>query len=524
MRFAAVVVTSTAVGSTSSRTAKRDAIADLLTRLAPEEIEPAVGFLTGEPRQGSIGVGWNTLAKLPAVEAVSLLQGDDPIHDDHPRERDAAVGPPLHVLDVDRALTDLARTIGEGSVTRRRQALTELFDRATAPEVRFLANLLTGQLRQGALGGVMADAVARAAGVPAAVVRRASMLSGRLDATARIALTEGRHGLDAVALEPGRAIQPMLASTSSSVADAVSDLAPASVEWKLDGWRIQVHRVEDHISVFTRNLNELTSRVPGVVDLVRRIPARHLVLDGEALVLGADDRPALFQDSVSVDHEARLRPFFFDVLHHDGRDLLDEPLDVRRRLLEELVPASALVPAETTSTPEVGEAVLAKALEAGHEGVVVKSVTSSYDAGRRGKAWRKVKPVHTLDLVVLAVEWGSGRRTGWLSNLHLGARGPDGTFVMVGKTFKGLTDELLRWQTERFRDLAEREERWSGPGTGVVWVRPEQVVEIAIDSVQRSTRYPGGVALRFARVVRYRPDKQPGDADAIETVRALLPS
>jgi DNA ligase-1 len=314
----------------------------------------------------------------------------------------------------------------------------------------------------------------------------------------------------------------MLASTSASVADAVLELAPASVEWKLDGLRIQVHRIGDEVRVFSRNLNDLTARVPAVVDVVRSVEAHSLVLDGEAMVIDDAGRPALFQDTVSTGQEQRLQPFFFDVLHHDGRDLLDEPLEDRRRLLEQLVPG-ALVPAAVTMDPDEGDRVLADALSAGHEGVVVKSVSSQYEAGRRGKAWRKVKPVHTLDLVVLAVEWGSGRRTGWLSNLHLGARADDGSFVMVGKTFKGLTDELLRWQTARFTDLAVREERWGGrEQTGVVWVRPEQVVEIALDGVQRSTRYPGGVALRFARVVRYRSDKDADQVDSIDHVRRML--
>ncbi|NLD75727.1 MAG: ATP-dependent DNA ligase [Acidimicrobiales bacterium] len=523
MRFAEVVATSAAVGATSARTAKRDAIAGLLARLEPEEVAATVGFLTGEPRQGSIGVGWNTIAKLPTVRA-AMAQSDHVAADRHGEPpAGAPAGSVLEITDVDRTLTELAGTTGPGSSGRRQELLADLFGRALDDEVRFLANLLTGQLRQGALAGVMADAVARAAQVPAALVRRASMLSGRLDETAVVALGEGRPGLESIGLEPGRPIQPMLASTSPSVAEAVSDLGLSSVEWKLDGWRIQVHRVDDDVRVYTRSLNEMTARVPGVVDVVRRMPARRLVLDGEALVLGDDGRPALFQDSASSDHEARLRPFFFDVLHHDGQDLLDQPLAVRRELLEALVPGSALVPARTTSEPEEADAVLAESLGAGHEGVVVKSILSRYDAGRRGKAWRKVKPVHTLDLVVLAVEWGSGRRTGWLSNLHLGARSGDGGFVMVGKTFKGLTDDLLRWQTERFGELAEREERWSDrEQTGVVWVRPEQVVEIAIDGVQRSTRYPGGVALRFARVVRYRPDKRAAEADTIETVRSLL--
>ncbi|MCB1039641.1 MAG: ATP-dependent DNA ligase, partial [Acidimicrobiales bacterium] len=390
------------------------------------------------------------------------------------------------------------------------------------------------ELRQGALAGVMTDAVARAANVPATLVRKALMLGGRLDEVARVALVEGRPSLEAVQLEVGRGLQPMLASTAASVAEAVDDLGLAAVEWKLDGIRVQAHRDGDEVRVFTRNLNDITERVPAVVDAVRSFDANRLVLDGEALVIDhRSGHPLPFQDSASEiradgTRGGEVRPYFFDLVHLDGRDLIDEPLSIRRPLLE-VVAGQATTPGTVTTDPSVAEAVLADALAAGHEGAVVKGIASTYEAGRRGKAWRKVKPVHTLDLVVLAAEWGHGRRRGWLSNLHLGARAVEGTgaeawdgFVMVGKTFKGLTDELLRWQTERFLGLAEREELWAGPQTGIVRIRPEQVVEIAVDGVQRSTRYPGGVALRFARVVRYRDDKDPGDADAITTVQAML--
>jgi DNA ligase-1 len=513
--FHAVVATSGVVAATSSRTAKRDAIAALLKELDGDEVEAAVGFLTGEPRQGRIGIGWATLSKL-----------------DHP----SADQPTLTIDEVDRALTDLATTTGAGSVGRRKAVLDGIYGRATGDEAHFLTRLLGGELRQGALAGVMADAVAAASGVPAATIRRATMLGGRLDATARLALAGGAEALAGVGLEPGRPVQPMLASTAESVAEAMAAAGPASVEWKLDGIRVQVHRIGDDITVFTRNLNDITERVPDVVAAVRDLPAERLVLDGEAMGFDPAGRPHLFQDTVSwrerPDSVTGLRPFFFDLLHLDGDDLIDEPLSRRRAAIEELAPQLAM-PGRITADTTEAEAVLADALDAGHEGVVVKAVDSPYEAGRRGKAWRKVKPVHTLDLVVLAVEWGHSRRSGWLSNLHLGARDPEGMdpanadgngngFVMVGKTFKGLTDELLRWQTQRFTDLAEREDRWNDQAqTGVVWVRPEQVVEIALDGVQRSTRYPGGVALRFARVVRYRDDKSPQEADTITTVRAL---
>ncbi|MCB0962811.1 MAG: ATP-dependent DNA ligase [Acidimicrobiales bacterium] len=505
MLLAEVVATSAAVAAESGRSAKRDALAELLARLEPDEIEPAVGFLTGEPRQGRIGVGWRTLQAA---------------------ERPPAATPTVTIAELDAALTALAGLAGPGSGTARLELVGDLLGRATAPEARFLARLLGGELRQGANAGVMTDAVARAADVPATVVRRAVMLGGRLDVVARLALVEGRAALEEVGLEVGRPLQPMLASTAGSVTEALAELGTAAVEWKLDGIRIQVHRDGDDVAVYTRNLNDITERLAEVVDIVRGLPAQRLVLDGEALVVDpATGRPVAFQDTasrVSAD-DARpqaVQPFFFDVVHLDGRDLVDEPLAARRDLLAEAT-GEWRIPGSITDDPATGEAVLASALAAGHEGVVVKGVDSAYEAGRRGKAWRKVKPVHTLDLVVLAAEWGHGRRTGWLSNLHLGARTDDG-FAMVGKTFKGLTDELLAWQTERFLALAEREERWDGPRTGVVWVRPEQVVEIAVDGVQRSTRYPGGVALRFARVVRYRDDKVPDEADTIDAVRALL--
>ncbi|WP_426573556.1 ATP-dependent DNA ligase [Aquihabitans sp. McL0605] len=518
MLFVEVVATSAQVAGVSGRSDKRDALAALLRRLEPQEIEPAVGFLTGEPRQGRIGVGWRTIASA---------------------EQPPAAEPSLTIDEIDEVLTVLAGTAGTGSAGRKQELLGAVLARATAEESAFLFQLVGGGLRQGALAGVMTDAVATASEIPATVVRRAIMLGGRLDTVARIALTEDRAAVEAVALEVGRPVQPMLASTAASVTEALAELGESAVEWKLDGIRIQVHRAGDEVTIYTRNLNDITERLPQVADLVRTFPGSSFVLDGEALVVDpASGRPVAFQDSASgirsdegagtVEAAAgSVQPFFFDLVHLDGRDLIDEPVSVRRPLLADLTGASC-IPGTVTDQADAGEAVLASALASGHEGVVVKAIGSPYLAGRRGKAWRKVKPVHTLDLVVLAVEWGHGRRTGWLSNLHLGARAVDGSpattrdgFVMVGKTFKGLTDDLLRWQTERFLALAEREDQWSGPQTGVVWVQPEQVVEIALDGVQRSTRYPGGVALRFARVVRYRDDKPPEEADPITTVQAM---
>ncbi len=410
MLLADVVATSAAVGATSARNAKRDALASLLRQVAPDEIVPTVGFLTGEPRQGRIGVGWRTL------QAVERRHADEPT---------VAIG------ELDAALDELALLAGPGSSGRRQQLLADLFARLTPDEASFVVRLLGGELRQGALAGVMTDAIAVAAEVPATVVRRALMLGGRLDSIAHLGLTAGRTGLEAVQLEVGRGLQPMLASTAATVADAVTDLGLAAVEWKLDGIRIQVHRAGDEVRIFTRNLNDITDRLPQVADLVRSLPATHLVLDGEALAVDpGTGRPIAFQDSASeIRAEAggsRVAPWFFDLLHLDGRDLLDEPLAVRRPLLEQLA-GEATVPGTITDDPATGEAVLAEALATGHEGVVVKGASTSYEAGRRGKAWHKVKPVHTLDLVVLGVEWGSGRRRGWLSNLHLGARAVDGS-------------------------------------------------------------------------------------------------
>jgi DNA ligase 1 len=396
-----------------------------------------------------------------------------------------------------------------------------LLGRATADEAGFIRRLLTGELRQGAMAGVMVDAIGKAAAVPAEVARRAFMLSGDLTRTAHVAMAEGEEGLRAIGLELFRPVLPMLASTAESVGEAVAGFERASVEWKLDGIRIQIHRRADEVRIYTRNLNEITHALPGIVQAVLGLPVRQAVLDGEALWL-AEDGPAAFQDTVArIDSEAQpegIATFLFDVLHVDGEDLLDTPLHERIVRLETIAP-ELKIPGVLTSDAAEGERMLDEALGAGHEGVVVKDAASLYAAGRRGKAWRKVKPVRTYDLVVLGAEWGHGRRQGWLSNLHLGARDPaNGGFVMVGKCFKGLTDELLRWQT---KELLEREAERRGIA---VLVRPELVIEIALDGVQASTRYPGGVALRFARVKRYRPDKGPEEADTIDDLRALLPA
>jgi DNA ligase-1 len=500
VRLADIVATSSTVAATSKRSEKVGAIAAVLARLEPAEIEPVVGFLTGEPRQGRIGVGWASLRDLEPSQATE---------------------PTLTVGDVDDAITALAGAGGPGSTAVRHQMLGRLFAAATVPEAEFLVHLLGGELRQGALAGVMADAVARASHTPLDAVRRAAMFSGDLGRAARLALTGGSVALDAVSLTVLHPVQPMLAAPATDVAAALAETGPASVEWKLDGARIQVHRDGDDVRIFTRNLNDITARLGGVVAAVRELPARSLVLDGEAIGLDDTGRPQRFQDTMSrfgADARGRaegLQAVFFDVLHVDGDDLHARPLDERLAELDR-VAGGLRVPSLVTADPVAAAAFLDDALASGHEGVVIKSMESRYDAGRRGGSWRKVKPVRTLDLVVLAAEWGHGRRRGWLSNLHLGARDADGTFVMVGKTFKGLTDELLVWQTARLQELALGSDEYT------VHVRPELVVEIALDGAQVSRRYAGGVALRFARVRRYRLDKSPAEADTIDSVRALL--
>jgi DNA ligase-1 len=503
--LADVVETAERVTSTSSRLAKTEALADLLRRLAPDEIAPTVGFLVGRTRQGRVGVGYRT---------VSSLMGEP------------AAEPGLTVHDVDTLLDELLATTGSGSAALRTESLRAVGARATAAEQSFMTRVLMGEMRTGALEGVLVDAVAKAADIPAAVVRRAVMLSGDLGATARTALTEGAEALERVGLVVGTPVLPMLASTAADPTAAFEVTGRASVEFKLDGARIQVHRRGDDVRVFTRSLADITHRVPEVVEAVLALPVHDAIFDGETLSLDEDGGPRPFQDTMSrfgaqAPRAALLKPWFFDVLHVDGEDLIDRPLSERLEVLERVAPAFRIT-GEVTDDAATAERVSEAALAAGHEGIVVKAIDSVYAAGRRGKSWVKVKPVHTYDLVVLGVEWGSGRRQGWLSNLHLGALDPTGDFgepeayVMVGKTFKGLTDELLRWQTEHFAAI---ETRRAGH---TVFVEPVTVVEIAIDGVQRSSRYPGGLALRFARVKRYREDKRPQDADTIQTLRTML--
>ncbi len=509
------------VSQTSARLAKVAALADALRAASVEEVPVLVAYLSGELPQRQIGVGWAALRSVPPpAESASLT-----------------------LLAVDEAMSGIKVVGGKGSAAERKRLVEELFAAATAEEQFFLMRLLSGELRQGALDGVMTDAVARAAEVPGAEVRRAVMLSGSLATAAQAALDGGSAALARFGLQVGRPLKPMLAASEASLADAlakagagaaaeVGDAAGggAAVEWKLDGIRVQAHLADRTVRLFTRSLDDITDRLPEIVTALAALPVRDAVFDGELIALRADGRPYAFQDTASraasdVDTlnaakkdaaQVALSVFLFDVLHLDGTDLLDRPDAERHAALAAVAPAAMLMPRLVTADEDEAAEFFKDAVARGHEGVVVKSLTAPYAAGRRGAGWIKVKPRHTLDLVVLAVEWGHGRRKGWLSNLHLGARDPEtGGWVMLGKTFKGLTDELLTWQTARFQELEDHRDDWT------VYVRPEQVVEIAFDGVQRSPRYPGGVALRFARVLRYRTDKTAAEADTIDTVKTL---
>jgi DNA ligase-1 len=605
-----LVRTSEAVALASGRRVKINEIGGLLRRAAPDEVPVAVAFLSGELRQRQIGVGYAALGGLLRPAAVAPGATDpgatdpgatDPGATDQPGTRPgaedrAAAGapgpdpglPPLTVAETDSVFAAIGATTGPGSQAERRRLLGDLFGRAAPAEQSFLTRLLAGELHQGALEGVMTEAVARAAGVEAGEVRRALLLGGSLPAVAEAALSAAsaaRHeppptgqpptgqpptgqaptgqapavqaaadgasagasaddaaaaaaalaALRAFRLEVGRPLRPMLAASAPTVAAAFERVSPAAAEWKIDGIRIQVHRQGPEVRVFTRTLDDITARLPEITRAVLASPAAALVLDGEAIALDPGGRARPFQVTASragtqaapgqESTDVPLTPFFFDLLHLDGRDLIDEPATVRHALMAGVLPADLRVPRLVTGDVAEAEAFFADAVARGHEGVVLKSLDAPYAAGRRGSEWIKVKPRHTLDLVVLAAEWGHGRRRGWLSNLHLGARDPAGGFVMLGKTFKGLTDEMLRWQTERFLDLAEPPGQRPGgdPGDarGVLRMRPEMVVEIAFDGVQASPRYPGGLALRFARVLRYRPDKRAAEADTIGAVRAI---
>ena len=503
MLLSEIAEVSRAVAGTSARLAKIELLAAALREAGPLEVPIAVAYLSGELPQRQIGVGW-----------AALRDGFAP-----------AQVPTLTLSEVDSGFSAIGAVSGKGSAAARKALVGELFGRATADEQRFLVGLLSGELRQGALEGVMTEAVARAADVPVAEVRRAMMLRGSLGVVAAAALSGGSEALGAFGLEVGRPVRPMLATSAPTIEDALAKIdGPVAVEWKLDGIRIQAHLSGGNVRLFTRTLDDITARLPEVVSVLAKLPVTAAVFDGELIALREDGRPLPFQDTASRTATQDSGPtvplsvFLFDVLHLDGADLIDAEARQRHAALARSVPPELLMPRLVTASAGEAAAFFTDALAHGHEGVVVKSLTAPYAAGRRGAGWIKVKPRHTLDLVVLAVEWGHGRRRGWLSNLHLGARDPDtGGFVMLGKTFKGLTDELLTWQTSRLLGLEERRDSYT------VYVRPELVVEIAFDGVQRSPRYPGGLALRFARVLRYREDKTAADADTIDTIRALSP-
>ncbi len=504
MLLAAVVETSSRVAGTTKRLEKIDLLAKLLRQLQPEEIEIVAAFLGGRTRQGRIGIGYGAIRDStgPAAET-----------------------PSLQIVEVDRIFQSILATSGAGSQSQRIELLRQMFSRATVDEQQFLRSLLGGELRQGALEAVMVDALAKASGVPADRVRRAVMLAGDVAVVARALAEKGDAGLSEYDVQLFRPVQPMLAGTAGDASLALADLGEAALEYKLDGARVQVHKSGDEVAVYSRSLNDVTAAVPEVVELVRALPAENLILDGEVISLQPDGRPQPFQITMrrfgrklDVDRmrsQLPMTPFWFDLLHLNGANLLDEPQARRFAALAELAPQS-LIPNLVTSDAARAEEFFEQALEHGHEGILAKAIDAKYAAGGRGQSWLKVKRARTLDLVILAAEWGNGRRQGWLSNLHLGARDTDkGGFAMLGKTFKGLTDEMLAWQTAELLKLEIARDNYT------VHVEPKLVVEIAFNEIQVSSRYPSGLALRFARVKRYRPDKAASDADTFLTVQKL---
>jgi DNA ligase-1 len=505
MLFAEIVETSRRVSGTRSRLAKVEHLAQCLRRLPPEELEAGVSFLSGVTRQGRVGIGGATLRDaMPGAGAST---------------------PRLPIREVDETLSRVTETSGPGSAARRLQILGSLLSQATRQEQDFLVRLLLGELRQGALEGLMVEAVARAARVPVDEVRRAAMVAGDLAAVAAAALTAGTAGLQRFSIRLLEPVRPMLAQTAEDVPDALAHLGRAAIEFKLDGARVQVHKAGEQVRVFSRRMNDVTSAVPELVEAMRGLAAREMILDGETIAMRPDGRPQPFQVTMRrfgrrleverMRESLPLSAYFFDCLYLDGGDLTGEPASRRFRALSDALPSTLLIPRIETVDPDEAASFLDEALERGHEGVMAKSLEAVYEAGNRGSTWLKVKPAHTLDLVVLAAEWGHGRRSGWLSNLHLGAREPTtGGFMMLGKTFKGLTDDMLQWQTQRLLNLEAAQDAYT------VYVRPDLVVEVAFNDIQESPHYPAGMALRFARVKRYRPDKSAADADTVETVRA----
>jgi DNA ligase 1 len=505
--FARLVDTSQRVGATAARLAKVGELATLLRMLPPEEIETAVLYLSGDTPQGRIGIGYRALQEAAAAAPASTES--------------------LSIAEVDHELGRLRDVRGAGSARRRAEALSGLFARATSAEQRFLVRLLAGELRQGALAGVMADAIAAAAQLPAGDVRRASMYAQSLGEVARVALTQGSAALGGFQLALFSPVSPMLAQTAADVGAALRELhGEAAFEWKMDGARIQVHKRGEEVRIYTRGMNDVSAAVPEITELARGFSAHTLVLDGEALALDATGRPRPFQVTMrrfgrklDVEHQRAALPisaFFFDCLRIGERNIADRPTRERHEALVQAVPAALLIPRLVTSSEPAAAAFYDAAIAAGHEGLMAKSLDAPYEAGNRGASWLKIKRAHTLDLVVLAAEWGHGRRTGKLSNLHLGALEPaTGEYVMLGKTFKGLTDAMLDWQTRELLARETRRDQWT------VYVRPELVVEVAFSDLQRSGRYPGGLALRLARIKRYRDDKRVEEADTMESVRKI---
>jgi DNA ligase-1 len=506
MELHEIVETSARVAAISGRRAKIALLASCLSRAAPVWVEVAVGLLSGAPRQGKIGIGYATLREA--------------------RQVPPAAAPALTLAELDAALDRLLEVRGKGTGAARARLLHELFARATADEQDFLVRLLLGELRQGALEGLMVEAIAKASALPVDDVRRAVMMAGDTGTVAKAALGEGGAGLARFAIQLFRPIKPMLAQPADDLADALGTLGRAALEYKLDGARVQVHKAGDEVRVFSRRLNEVTAAVPEIVEAVQGVPVREAILDGEAIALRPDGWPQPFQitmrrfgrklDVAAMRQSLPLQPFFFDVLALEGVPLIERPAGERFAALRDALPDNVRIPRTVTDREDEAAAFASRALAAGHEGVMAKALEASYEAGARGKSWLKIKTPTTLDLVVLAAEWGNGRRQGWLSNLHLGARDPaHGGFVMLGKTFKGLTDQMLTWQTEQFLAREVARDRYT------VYVRPELVVEIAFNDLQASPHYPGGLALRFARVKAYRHDKRPEEADTIDTVRAI---
>lgn len=509
MLLARVVEASNKIAETTKRREKTDILATLLRQLRPDEVEAAVAFLSGAIRQGRIGIGYAALHQTSAGEDV-----------------DKSVVPTLEVNDVDATLSEIADVQGAGAEQRRRQLLGSVFARATRDERHFLVRLMAGELRQGALEGIMVEALSKASGIAAERVRRASMLAGSVVAIARAVLQHGEAGLAQFDIQLFRPLQPMLAGTAEDVTEALEDLGEAALEYKLDGARVQAHKSGDEVAIYSRQGNDVTIAIPEVVSAVRALPANNLILDGEVLSLMPDGRPQPFQVSMrrfgrrtdveGLAQELPMTPFWFDMLYLNGGSMLDEEQTVRFGELKNMVPEASVIPNIVTSDSDRAEQFLHAALAQGHEGVMAKDRTSSYAAGARGQSWLKIKQARTLDLVILAAEWGNGRRRGWLSNLHLGARDTrKGGFAMLGKTFKGLTDEMLAWQTQTLLNLEVARDKY------VVYVQPRLVVEIAFNEIQVSSRYVSGLALRFARVKRFRGDKSPGDSDTFETVQRL---